>query len=164
MRYFLDAEFNGFGGDLISIALVPEDRNGIAFYEALPYAKPDPWVIDCVQPVLQKAPISRPKMTAKLAQYLRSDAEPVVIADWPEDIAHLARLIVTGPGCRLPLPKLKFELLDLPLFDSETLSETPHNARCDAIALRDYVLEQERSLAPQEACDARTGRRVSQHY
>jgi hypothetical protein len=29
------------------------------------------------------------------------------------------------------------------------LSETPHNARCDAIALRDYVLEQEGSLAPQ---------------
>ena len=25
MRYFLDAEFNGFGGDLISIALVPEE-------------------------------------------------------------------------------------------------------------------------------------------
>ena len=24
MRYFLDTEFNGFGGDLLSLALVPE--------------------------------------------------------------------------------------------------------------------------------------------
>jgi hypothetical protein len=35
------------------------------------------------------------------------------------------------------------ELLDLPLFDSETLSDVPHNARHDAIALRDYVLAHE---------------------
>ena len=26
MRYFLDTEFNGFGGTLISVALVPEQR------------------------------------------------------------------------------------------------------------------------------------------
>jgi hypothetical protein len=149
MRYFLDAEFNGFGGDLISIALVPADRNAGAFYEVLPCAKPDPWVLDRVQPVLQKQPISRPAITAKLAEYLRRDPEPVIIADWPEDIAHLALLMVTGPGLRLPLPRLQFELLDLPLFNSEALSETPHNARCDAVALRDYVLEQEGSLAPQ---------------
>ncbi len=141
MRYFLDAEFNGFGGDLISIALAPEDRQAAAFYEALPCAKPEPWVIERVLPVLQKPPISRPEATRKLAEYLRGDAEPVVISDWPEDIAHLALLMVTSPGRRLALPRLRFELLDLPLFHSETLSETPHNARCDAIALRDYVLD-----------------------
>ncbi len=141
MRYYLDAEFNGFGGDLISIALAPEDRQAAAFYETLPCAKPEPWVIERVQPVLQKRPISRPEVTNSLAEYLRGDAEPVVISDWPEDIAHLALLMVTSPGRRLPLPKLRFELLDLPLFNSEALSEVPHNARYDAIALRDYVLE-----------------------
>jgi hypothetical protein len=149
MRYILDAEFNGFGGDLISIALVPEDRDGVAFYEALPCASPEPWVIDHVQPMLQKRLISRSEMMEKLAQYLGGDAEPLVVADWPEDIAHLALLMVTSLGCRLLLPKLKFELLDLPLFNSAALSEAPHNARCDAIALRDYVFEYERSLAQQ---------------
>ena len=64
MRYFLDAEFNGFGGGLISIALVAADRNADAFYEVLPCAKPDPWVLDRAQSVLQKQPISRPAMTA----------------------------------------------------------------------------------------------------
>jgi hypothetical protein len=144
MRYFLDAEFNGFGGPLVSLALVPEDQEAAPFYEALPCAAPEPWVAAHVLPVLRTQPISRPEMIAKLAAYLLSDAEPVVIADWPEDIAHLALLMVTGPGWRMPAPLLRFELLDLPLFDSVSLSEVPHNACSDAKALRAYVLAQER--------------------
>jgi hypothetical protein len=144
MRYFLDAEFNGFGGQLISLALVPEDPEAVPFYEALPCAQPEPWVADQVLPALQTRPISRPEMIAKLAAYLRGDPEPVVIADWPEDIAHLALLMVTGPGWRMPSPRFRFELLDLPLFDSAMLSKVPHNALHDAVALRDYVLAEEK--------------------
>jgi hypothetical protein len=51
-------------------------------------------------------------------------------------------LMVTGPGWRMPSPRLIIELLDLPLFDSEQASQVPHNARYDAMALRDYVLAQ----------------------
>jgi hypothetical protein len=144
MRYFLDAEFNGFGGQLISLALVPEDQDRPPFYEALACVEPTSWVADHVLPVLQTPPVSRSDMTAKLARYLRADPEPLVIADWPEDIAHLALLMITGPGWRLPSPRLIFELLDLPLFDSTALSRLPHNACHDAVALRTYVLEQER--------------------
>jgi hypothetical protein len=148
MRYFLDAEFNGFGGDLIAVALAPETPDGVAFYEALPCAKPIPWVAERVLPVLQQAPISRPDLVARLADYLLQDPEPTVIASWPEDLAHLVLLMVTGPGQRLAMPRLRFELLDLPLFNSEELSALAHNARSDAIALRDYVLEQEQFLLP----------------
>jgi hypothetical protein len=147
MRYFLDSEFNGFGGELISLALVPEGEEAPSFYEALPCVQPESWVAEHVLPVLHTRPISRPEMIAKLAAYLREDAEPVVIADWPEDIAHLALLMVTGPGWRMPSPRLKFELLDLPLFDSEALSDLPHNACRDAFALRAYVLAEERPYA-----------------
>jgi len=144
MRYFLDAEFNGFGGSLISLALVPEDPDARPFYEALDCATPDPWALAHVLPVLRTTPISRQDMTARLALYLRGDPEPLVIADWPEDIAHLAMLMVTGPGFRTALPKFVFELLDLPLFHAETLSDVPHNCQHDARALRDYVLAEER--------------------
>ncbi|WP_131116436.1 hypothetical protein [Lichenihabitans psoromatis] len=144
MRYFLDAEFNGFGGLLISLALVPQEPDYAPFYEALPCAAPEPWVATHVLPVLHTKPISRPAMIAKLGAYLRDDPAPVVVADWPEDIAHLAQLMVTGPGYRLASPRLIFELLDLPLFDSETLSEVPHNACYDARALRTYVLAEQR--------------------
>jgi hypothetical protein len=44
------------------------------------------------------------------------------------------------------MPRLRFELLDLPLFDSDTLSEVPDNACHDAMALRAYVLAQEQWL------------------
>jgi hypothetical protein len=115
MRYFMDTEYNGFGGQLISLALVPEDEKAVPFYEALACTNPNSWVIDHVVPVLQKQPVSRPEMIAKLTAYLQLDSEPVVTADWPEDIAHLALLMLTGPGWRMPLPRLIIELLDLPL-------------------------------------------------
>ena len=144
MRYFIDAEFNGFGGQLISLALVPEDEEAVPFYEVLACANPNSWVTDHVVPVLQKQPISRPELISKLATYLRGDSKPMMTADWPEDVAHLALLMLTGPGWRMPSPRLIIELLDLPLFDSAELSSVPHNACYDAIALRTYVLGQER--------------------
>ena len=55
MRYFLDVEFNGFCGELISIALVPELDGAAPFYEALDCAKPTPWVAEHVLPVLRTA-------------------------------------------------------------------------------------------------------------
>jgi hypothetical protein len=143
MRYFLDAEFNGFGGQLIALALVPEDPQAAAFYEALGCDEPVAWVAEHVLPVLQTRPITRPDLMTNLAAYLGGDAAPVVTADWPEDIAHLALLMLPAPGRRLASARVTFELLDLPLFDSQTASEVPHNACYDAMALRDYVLAEE---------------------
>lgn len=108
MRYFLDAEFNGFGGQLISLALVPGDAEAASFYEVLPCHEPVQWVVEHVLPVLQRASISRDEVIRRLATYLRDDAEPVVVASWPEDIANLALLMITGPGWRMPLPRLIF--------------------------------------------------------
>src|SRR3546814_14895388 len=56
LRYFLDTEFNGFGGDLISLALVPEygDQD---FYVSLPLpAQIHPWVEQNVIPYLRFVP------------------------------------------------------------------------------------------------------------
>jgi hypothetical protein len=142
VRYFLDAEFNGFGGHLISLALVPDMASAPAFYVVLPCHHPVPWVAEHVLPVLQRTAISRSEVIRQLADYLKDDPEQVVIADWPEDVAHLALLMITGPGWRLPSPRFIVELRDLPLFDSAQLSQVPHNARYDAIALRNYVLAQ----------------------
>ena len=44
MRYFLDTEFNGFAGELISVALVPEHGDQ-EFYAVLPLPEaPNNWV------------------------------------------------------------------------------------------------------------------------
>src|SRR4028119_1282690 len=101
MRYFLDTEFNGFGGGLISLALVPEHGDE-EFYAVLPL--PDdvhPWVQRNVIPYLRAVPpglnsetISRLEAAAEIAHYLANDEAPVIVADWPDDIAHFCLLIV----------------------------------------------------------------------
>jgi len=45
MRFFLDTEFNGFGGSLISMALVPENDSLPEFYKELEMKEQlHPWV------------------------------------------------------------------------------------------------------------------------
>nr|MBP8234387.1 hypothetical protein [Rhizorhabdus sp.] len=56
MRYYLDTEFNGFGGDLLSLALVPEygDQD---YYVVIPTDAPyHPWVEKHVVPYLESVP------------------------------------------------------------------------------------------------------------
>lgn len=142
MRYFLDTEFNGFGGPLIALALVPED-GGAPFYAALACPDPTPWVAEHILPALDTAPISREAMGRAFADYLGDDPDPLLVADWPEDIAHAATLLIVAPGRRHPIDRIRFELCDAFGFDSAALSAKPHNALSDAMALREYLLARE---------------------
>lgn len=138
MRYYLDAEFNGFGGSLIALALAPED-GGTPFYAALDCPEPTPWVAAHVLPVLGIEPVSHEELGRSLAAYLAGDPDPVVIADWPEDIAHAAMTLIARPGYRHPIARITFELCDVPGFEAATASAIPHNALEDAIALRNVM-------------------------
>jgi hypothetical protein len=144
MRYFLDTEFNGFCGDLIALALVPEDEGLPPFYAALACPKPTPWVAEHILPVLNVEPVSRDALGRGLAAYLGDDPEPLLFADWPEDIAHAAMMLVAGPGRRYPIDRIRFELCDAFGFDGAALSAVPHNALHDATALRAFILQRER--------------------
>ena len=53
MKYYLDTEFDGLGGKLISFALVREDGNSVS-YVVQDYAD-DPWVQANVIPILWDA-------------------------------------------------------------------------------------------------------------
>jgi hypothetical protein len=143
VRYFLDAEFNGFGGELISLALVPEKAGAPAFYEAVTCSEPTPWVAEHVIPALRTKPISLPEMADRFAEYLGDDPDPLLVADWPEDIAHAARLLITGPGQMKPVRSIRFQLVDPALPGTGTPSDLPHNAYHDALALRAALLNYE---------------------
>jgi len=146
VRYFLDTEFNGFGGALLSLALVPDD--GPEFYVTLGSNEAAlPWVEQFVIPFLDKVPVGlvSPRMTrheaaVALSHYLSVDPEPQIVADWPEDIAQFCSLLMTGPGQMVPVPPLRFELVPLQGFSTAANSEVPHNALHDARALRQHVL------------------------
>ena len=75
-----------------------------------------------------------------VAHYLAGDPDPVIVADWPEDIAKLSQLLVTGPGTMAEVPPLTFKFLPLSGFSTAANSKVPHNALHDARALRDHVL------------------------
>jgi len=102
MRYFLDTEFNGFGGDLLSLALVPEDGDQ-DYYVVIPFEGAwHPWVEKHVVPYLESVPpmllnrLDRVAAAHDVAAYLANDPDPVIVADWPEDIALFCRLLLVG--------------------------------------------------------------------
>jgi len=147
MRYFLDTEYNGFGGELISLALVPEFDDQ-EFYASLPL--PDslhPWVERHVVPYLRHVPVgldhemTRAEAAAYVSHYLAGDADPVIVADWPEDIALFSMLLLTGPGEIVPVGSLGFELMRNPGFSPAANSAVPHNALHDARALRAFCVQ-----------------------
>lgn len=147
MRYFLDTEFNGFGGELISLALVPEFGDQ-ELYLILPLPdKVHHWVERHVIPYLNSVPFgvhggqtTRLSAAAEIAHYLDHDPEPMIVADWPDDIGYFCHLLVTEPGDMAPVGSLKFQLLRNPGFSTARNSAVPHNALHDARALRDFVL------------------------
>jgi len=141
-NFYIDTEFNGFCGRLISMAIVSEDLTS-EFYEVLPadtYSSSypsfgcDPWVMQNVIPHLNKEPISVREFQSKLEVFLNENVENNkirIIADWPEDLTHFCKMLIVSPGRRLSVPN--FELV----FDSSITynSELPHNALEDARAI-----------------------------
>lgn len=149
MKYFLDCEFNGFGGDLISLALVRED--GAMFYIVSDFfTRPhgegivDPWVAKNVIPILYDSPI-RPLVTDDafahhVADFLGDDPAPHIISDWPEDIMHICRQLLTGPGMMIRTgTQINFSVVRVDAYPTTLNGAVQHNALWDAVALRHLV-------------------------
>ena len=130
MNIYIDTEFNDFGGDLISLAMV--DENGRDFYAVLNCENPTPWVAENVIPVLGQRFASLRMLQTRMEAWLAEYDSVHLIADWPEDIAHFCRVLITGPGMRMDTPPLTLEVRrDL----SSEASAIPHNALEDARAI-----------------------------
>ena len=109
-----------------------------------------PWVeqnvvpfLDHVPAALQSPRLSRRDAAISVSHYLAMDPEPLIVADWPEDIAQFCNLLMTGPGEMVPVPPLAFQLVPLIGFSTAANSQVPHNALHDARALRDHILSLE---------------------
>ena len=142
MILFIDCEYTGFGGDLISMALLPLDPAGASFYQVVvppPTATIDSWVADNVLPHIAGEPhATREEFAQALQQYLAQFEAIHLVADWPEDIALFCMALLTGPGMRIDTPPLTMEVRrDI---DTE-LSAVPHHAYHDVVALRRSWIE-----------------------
>ena len=133
MKLFLDCEFNGFGGELISMALV--DENEKYFYEVLPCMNPTSWVFNNVIPILNKQAIDLKEFKENLFNFLNHYETIHIVADWPEDFSLFLTTLMLQQGVCMTTPKLTMEL-----WQSDTNltidSEIPHNALQDAFALK----------------------------
>ena len=143
MRFFLDTEFNGFGGKLMSMALVPENLNAPEFYcEIEVKDQLDTWVQVNVAPHMFLVPASYSEFQLAFSRYLLNIEydEIIIVADWPDDIRHFCESMITGPGERIIMPtNIKFELD----FSIKYESVVPHNALHDARAIRDFYMKRE---------------------
>lgn len=148
IELYLDCEFNGTHGFLISLALYNPKGNGYDFYEVEEWESMfvneergglKQWVKENVIPKLIKKSIYRMELQAKLLTYFSNfneNDEIIIYADWPEDFVHLLKLLVTvNPNTHVPskcLPKLTMKLITTP---DTHISNMPHNALEDAKAL-----------------------------
>ena len=149
MRYFLDTEYNGIGGALLSLALVPDDGEEL-YLTFKTEEEPVDWVERNVVPFLDMVPhelmwprLSRTDAQVALERYLRHDENIVIVADWPEDVAQFCNLMITSPGDMIEVRDVTFRLLPLSNFSTAHNSKVPHNALHDARALRDHYLTME---------------------
>lgn len=133
MTIFLDCEFNGFGGELISIAMVSDD--GAPKHELYavrkPPENPTPWVQEHVLPVLGRRPVNDATLQRQVLDYLGLRNRQTIVADWPEDLIHLPRLLSASAGYAYRL-ELTMRLVRT---DTNLQSKIPHNALSDARAL-----------------------------
>lgn len=156
LRWFLDVEFTRFGGDLVSLALVPEFDHLPALYIALgadQFEEPSEWVQEHVMPHVNLAGVeempvrtsiamglTRETAARHVAAYLRRSDKPVIVADWPEDLSQFLMLFLTGPGRMVSSPDMDLQYRACEGFNTASVSKKPHNALFDAVALRDHCI------------------------
>ena len=129
MRLYLDTEFNGFGGELISMAIV--DEVGKIFYRVLPLPEVvDPCVQEHVVPILDLDPIPYDQFRADLIEYLTNYYNPEIVVDWPSDVQLLFKVLLGKDHTDTFFFPCTVSVMSL-----KSISAAPHNALYDAIGL-----------------------------
>jgi hypothetical protein len=138
VNLYVDTEFDGHAGALISLAIAGDD--GSHWYGIFDAHCGNEWVAEHVAPKLYaEAPtISGDLETLRLSLqvYLKQREHCTIWADWPADFEHLMHLMCGSSYAKSFMIPCTMKLIITP--DGEPKPEYPHNALSDAIALRDW--------------------------
>lgn len=148
-RYYIDCEFDGHNGPLLSIALVMDSGRGI--YIQTTDSAADPWVIANVMPLMDKhncrmAVRCAPNEVGSAIRTFMGGDHPVIIADSPVDIARFCRAISTGIDggwASAEYPRMTFEVHNVDCYPTDLPGAVQHNAWWDAMALRARLMEEQ---------------------
>lgn len=159
MRYYIDSEFNGFGGEIISFAIVSD--NGDSLYLARPKNELQdlnktsglaPWVNENVIPVMSINGAT-PKWLPlnmwylELQRFLQHDYDITIVADWPEDVTHFMNLLMISPGRMIKIPAFSVEVRRVDAYYANLCGAVRHNALWDARSLR-HLYHMESNIIP----------------
>lgn len=98
MRCFIDCEFNGGHGELISMAIVSEDGQRV-FYEVVEHKQPTvEWVVENVIPILDKPPIPMAAFKERLKKFLEAFPRLTLVADHMADIFYFTQQVIGAEG------------------------------------------------------------------
>lgn len=145
-RFYIDCEFDGHGGPLLSIAMVHE--RGASIHVCTTEIARDSWVIENVVPLINchKAGIVRIVDVAKVGGILRrfmgACENPIIIADSPVDIGRFCTAISTGDDggwASADYPRMTFEVHNVDCYPTTLPGAVQHNAWWDAMALREKL-------------------------
>jgi hypothetical protein len=158
-QFYIDCEFDGHGGPLLSIAVVTED--GLSAHFQTTAAASDPWVIENVMPLmgLHDADVAGvmpvEQVGGALRYFIGCCERPVVIADSPVDIGRFCAAISTGDDggwASTGYPQMTFEVHNVDCYPTDLEGAVQHNAWWDAMALR-HKLAQDAQPLPQPSKD-----------
>ena len=146
MRYTIDTEFDGHGGPLISLALVPE--KGDPFYFVTFHKPADPWVEENVMPYvfhnlegiyMYQVIANEASLGFYLREYLANENDVTIIADSAIDIGRFCQHIHSngaGEYVSNELDRISFEVHNVDCWPNNLGPEAvQHNAYWDAVAL-----------------------------
>jgi hypothetical protein len=143
MKYYIDCEFDGHGGPLLSIALVEE--TGRSVHIEADVAAMDLWVLRNVVPLMDKheatdcTRVYLNEVGGMIRWFIGDDQEPTIIADSPVDIARFCSALSTGEDggwASTDYPLMRFEVHNVDCYPTDLLGAVQHNAWWDAMALR----------------------------
>lgn len=144
--YYIDCEFDGHNGPLISMALVREDVRHL--YVMTPHDPADPWVIQNVMPVLNADRATRraflpPHMVSRcVREFIGAPDRVRFVADSVVDIGRLCQALSTddeGNWRSCELPRIDFTVVNIDCYPTTLPNAVQHNAWWDAMALREAV-------------------------
>lgn len=155
MKYYIDSEFDGHNGPLLSFAIIREDAKSL--YLIVDNKAEDPWVQENVIPILGNHNAHRMRCVSSnqvgmwFRDFLAGDESPVIIADSPVDITRFTGAITTGEdGNWIPtgFSKMTFLVDNVDCYPTELEGAIQHNAFWDAMALRHLLMRRDIPIKP----------------
>ena len=145
-RFYIDCEFDGHDGPLLSVALVRED--GYSIHIRADVEPMDLWVRQNVLPIMdsheasESATVYHDRVGSVIRGFIGDCERPVIIADSPVDIGRFCRELSTGPDgqwASTDYPAMAFEVHNVDCYPTALEGAVQHNAWWDAMALRQVL-------------------------